>query len=41
MGIVWECALKGKKQIGTEETMKRIIAWLGSDTKEFEIRGVA
>ena len=41
MGIVWECSLKGKERIGTEEIVKRIVAWLGSDTKEFEIRGVA
>lgn len=41
LGIVWECSLKGKKRIGTEEIVKRILAWLGSDTKEFEIRGVA
>lgn len=40
-GIVWECSLKGKKRIGTEEIVKRIVAWLESDTKEFEIRGVA
>ena len=41
LGIVWECSLKGKKRIGTEEIVKRIVSWLGSDTKEFEIRGVA
>jgi len=41
LGIVWECSLKGKKRIGTEEIVRRIVAWLGSDTKEFEIRGVA
>jgi DNA mismatch endonuclease (patch repair protein) len=41
LGIVWECSLKGKKRIGTEETVKRIVAWLGSDTRELEIRGVA
>lgn len=41
LGIVWECALKGKEQIGTEKTIERIVSWLGSDTREFEIRGVA
>lgn len=40
LGIVWECSLKGKKRSGTEETVKRIIAWLESDTKELEIREV-
>ena len=40
LGIVWECSLKGKNRIGTEEIVKRIIAWLGSDTRELEIRGV-
>jgi DNA mismatch endonuclease (patch repair protein) len=41
LGIVWECALKGKEQIGTEKTVERIVSWLESDTREFEIRGVA
>lgn len=40
LGIVWECSLKGKNRIGKEEIVKRIIAWLGSDTRELEIRGV-
>ena len=40
-GIVWECSLKGKYRISQEEVVNRILAWLGSDTKEFEIRGVA
>lgn len=41
LGIVWECSLKGKKRIGTEEIVRRIVAWLGSNTSECEIRGVA
>jgi len=41
MGIVWECALKGKYRIGVEETVTRIIFWLGSDRTGLEIRGAA
>ena len=40
-GIVWECALKGKNRIGIEETVKRIILWLESETMDQEIRGAA
>lgn len=39
IGIVWECALKGKYRLGLEETVDRIILWLRSDQKESEIRG--
>lgn len=39
-GIVWECSLKGKGRISLEEVVKRIVEWLGSDTRELEIRGV-
>ena len=41
LGIVWECALKGKEQIGTEKTVTRIVFWLRSEQKELEIRGTA
>lgn len=41
LGIVWECSLKGKYQLGLEKTMDRIILWLRSDLNEMEIRGVA
>ena len=41
LGIVWECALKGKKRIGLDETVKRIVSWLRSEQKEMEIRGAA
>jgi len=40
-GIVWECALKGKYRIGVEETVTRIIFWLGSDRTGLEIRGAS
>ena len=39
-GIVWECSLKRKGRISLEEVVKRIVEWLGSDTRELEIRGV-
>lgn len=36
LGIVWECTLKGKKKIGLEKTVSRIVEWLESDRPEFE-----
>ena len=41
LGIVWECSLKGKGRISPEEIVKRIVAWLESDTREIEIRRVS
>lgn len=41
LGVVWECALKGKNRLGLDETVKRIVSWLESDTEEQEIRGAA
>ena len=39
IGVVWECALKGKTRIGLGETVNRIVFWLKSEQKEMEIRG--
>lgn len=39
IGVMWECALKGKTRIGLEETVNRIVFWINSDQKELEIRG--
>lgn len=41
IGVVWECALKGKYRIGLEETMNGIVFWLRSEQKEMEVRGTA
>lgn len=41
LGIVWECALKGRTRLPIEEVIARCAAWLRSDACELEIRGAA
>jgi len=39
LGIVWECALKGRTRLPIEEVIARCAAWLRSDVPTLEIRG--
>lgn len=39
VGIVWECALKGRGRRDPGEVIDKIARWLSSDAKEFCIRG--
>lgn len=41
LGIVWECALKGRTRLPIEEVIARCAAWLRSDAPTLEIRGAA
>jgi len=36
---VWECAFRGRGQLGLEETVRRLSLWLKSPRKSVEIRG--
>lgn len=40
VGIVWECALKGKYRRPHEATIQMIAEWLKSDDKKLEIQGL-
>lgn len=39
VGIVWECALKGKTRLDEADAMQRLAAWIRSDQREIVIRG--
>jgi len=39
LGIVWECALKGRPRLPIDEVIARCAAWLRSDVAGLEIRG--
>lgn len=39
VGIVWECALKGRTKLGDEETVQRLADWLPSDSQALIIEG--
>ena len=41
VGIVWECALKGKTRITEEATIQMLVEWLKSDRKTLKIQGLA
>lgn len=36
---VWECAIKGKQKMGTEELIRQVISWLKNKNVRMEIRG--
>lgn len=38
---IWECAFRGPRRIGLEETLARAAAWLRGDEERGEIRGTA
>lgn len=37
--VIWECALKGRKKLDFQDTMQRLIAWIGSGEQAMTIRG--
>lgn len=39
VGIVWECALKGRTRLDSGLVIKRCSEWLMSDKKRFELAG--
>lgn len=41
VGVVWECALKGKERIDSTVVIQMCSAWLKSNRKRFEVRGHA
>ncbi len=41
LGVVWECALKGRKRLPFAEVLAACAAWLRSDEARLEIRGAA
>ncbi|WP_327754380.1 DNA mismatch endonuclease Vsr (plasmid) [Sphingobium sp. SJ10-10] len=40
VGVVWECALKGRTRLDFTEAMQRLIAWILSDERAITIRGL-
>lgn len=41
LGIVWECALKGRTRLPLLEVLEACVGWLRSDAARLEIRGTA
>lgn len=41
LGIVWECALKGRTRLPLGDVLEACAAWLRSDAARLEIRGAA
>ena len=39
VGVIWECALKGKTRLEPDAVIDSITRWLSSDAKEICIRG--
>ncbi|WP_441242755.1 very short patch repair endonuclease [Tardiphaga sp. 768_D3_N2_1] len=39
VGIVWECALKGRTRLDSDLVIKRCSTWLKSNKKRFELAG--
>ena len=39
VGIIWECALKGKTAIGLENVLRACSDWLRSDKEKLEVTG--
>jgi len=40
VGIVWECALKGRSRLPPETVIEQCASWLRSDLNYFELRGL-
>ena len=38
--VVWECAVKGKQRLSSEEVVTRVAKWLRSGANDMEITGV-
>lgn len=41
VGIVWECALKGREKLQVNDIAATLAVWLRGETPELEIRGFA
>ena len=41
VGIIWECALKGKTRIPEDVAIQKLAEWLKSNHKTIEIQGLA
>jgi DNA mismatch endonuclease (patch repair protein) len=41
IGVVWECALKGRTRLPFMDVLEACISWLRSDMPQLEIRGTA
>lgn len=39
VGVIWECALKGRARLDLPEAMQLIISWIESDSETITIRG--
>lgn len=39
VGIVWECALKGKTRLAVEDVLRAHVSWLQTGTGDLEITG--
>jgi DNA mismatch endonuclease (patch repair protein) len=39
VGILWECALKGRARLPPEEVLQRTIVWLRTGKRTLEIKG--
>lgn len=39
IGIVWECALKGRNNVDFPKAMQNLVTWIRSDEQSFTIRG--
>lgn len=39
VAIVWECALKGRTRLNESDTIRRLAAWLRSDSNSITIQG--
>lgn len=40
VAIVWECSLRGRNKIGEDAVLDKLSAWLSSDEKSLEIKGI-
>jgi DNA mismatch endonuclease (patch repair protein) len=40
VGVIWECALKGRVKLDKTGAIKKIAQWVNSCEKTLEIRGV-
>ena len=40
IGIVWECAIKGRGRLGIDQTIDQCARWLTGTNTNFEIRGL-
>nr|WP_313665902.1 very short patch repair endonuclease [Brucella intermedia] len=39
VGVIWECALKGRTRLDQPETMQRLASWIKSEEQAITIRG--